>query len=182
MLKYNIPKYKAQMKELAELFEAEQPEIDLLEKILEDMLKQLYVKSAHYAIEIWEQEFGIVRDKSLTITQRRAQVLAKMNISTPASVQMLENLVMQVLTANKVTIIEHPETYSFDIYVNSKYIIENMKIAENAVYEARPAHLSYKFINEMIREAKSFIYFGIMASKRKRFIGEVLEIAVSDNK
>ena len=93
--------------------------------------------------------------------QRRARILAKLNSNPPATVKMLENLVFQILSANAVTIVEHPSEYSFDVYVNSDYLVETFEIADEAVRLARPAHLSYKFINQLIRNSTSRVYIGI---------------------
>lgn len=161
MLNKSVPPFVAQMREMAELFLAEQPELDRLEKELTELLKQFYIKSATYSLDQWEDEFGIERNSSLTLMQRRARVLAKLNSNPPATVKMLENLVFQILSANAVTIVEHPSEYHFDVYVNSDYLIETFEIADEAVRLARPAHLSYKFINRLIRNSTSRIYYGV---------------------
>ena len=161
MLKKDVPPFVAQMREIAELFIAEQPELDKMEADISELLRQFYIKSATYSLDEWEDEFGIERNSSLTLMQRRARVLAKLNSNPPATVRMLENLVFQILSANAVTIVEHPAEYSFDIYVNSDYLIETFEIADEAVRLARPAHLSYKFMNRLIRKASSRIYVGI---------------------
>lgn len=161
MLKKDVPPFAAQMREIAELFTAEQPELDKMEADIAELLRQFYIKSATYSLDEWEDEFGIERNTSLTVMQRRARILAKLNSNPPATVRMLENLVFQILSANAVTIVEHPAEYSFDIYVNSDYLIDTFEIADEAVRLARPAHLSYKFINRLIRKAASRIYVGI---------------------
>lgn len=161
MLNKSVPPFVAQMREMAELFIAEQPELDRMERELTELLKQFYIKSATYSLDQWEDEFGIERNSSLTLMQRRARVLAKLNSNPPATVKMLENLVFQILSANAVTIVEHPSEYHFDVYVNSDYLIETFEIADEAVRLARPAHLSYKFINRLIRNSTSRVYYGI---------------------
>ncbi|MCM1192724.1 MAG: YmfQ family protein [Acetatifactor muris] len=161
MLNKSVPPFVAQMREMAELFMAEQPEIDRMERELTELLQQFYIKTATYSLEQWEDEFGIERNSALTMMQRRARVLAKLNSNPPATVKMLENLVFQILSANAVTIVEYPAEYCFDIYVNSDYLVETFDIADEAVRLARPAHLSYKFINRLIRNSTSRIYYGI---------------------
>lgn len=161
MLKKDVPPFVAEMREMAALFIAEQPELDKMEADIEELLRQFYIKTATYSLNEWEDEFGIERNTSLTMMQRRARILAKLNSNPPATIKMLENLVFQILSANAVTIVEHPADYCFDIYVNSDYLIDTFEIADEAVRLARPAHLSYKFINRLIRKATSRIYAGI---------------------
>lgn len=161
MLKKSVPPFVAEMMEIAQLFIAEQPELDKMEEDLSELLKQFYIKTATYSLDEWEKEFGLECGTSLTLMQRRARVLAKLNSNPPATIKMLENLVFQTISANAVTIIEHPSEYSFTIYVNSDYLIETFAIADEAVRLARPAHLSYKFVNRLIRKATPRVYYGI---------------------
>ena len=112
MLKKSEPPFVAQMREMAELFGAEQPELDRLEGILTELLAQFYIKTATYSLNQWEQDFGIVEDPELTQEQRRARVLAKLNMRMPATVKMLENLVRQTMGAENVRIEEHPTEYT----------------------------------------------------------------------
>lgn len=66
MLKKSVPPFVAQMREMAELFGAEQPELDRLEGILTELLAQFYIKTATYSLDQWEEDFGIVKDPELT--------------------------------------------------------------------------------------------------------------------
>lgn len=159
MLKDTVPKFIAEMTELAELFGAEQPELDRMADTLDEILRQFYIKTATYSLERWELDFGIKKNPLLTEEQRRGRILAKLNTVAPASVKMLENLVLQTLDANWVKIIENPPDYSFSIYVDKEYLID-LGIADEAVYYARPAHLAYKFIQVLIRNAVFTKYVG----------------------
>lgn len=180
MLKKSIPTFAAEMREMKELLQAEQPEVDRLRAALEELEKQFYLKTATYSLSDWEREFGIEQNNRLTVSQRRAQILAKLNTTTPASVKMLENLVQQILGAD-VTITEHPEKYSFDVYVSTQHIADNFAIAKTAVYEARPAHLSYNFVNALIRTAEQKIFFGFADSLVKTYFGELEKYKLEKN-
>ncbi len=161
MLQNNVPPFVAEMLEMAQLFRAEQPELDRIKTDLTELLNQFYIKTATYSLDRWEDEFGLEKNNNLTTMQRRARVLAKLNSNTPATVKNLENMVLQIMSANVVTIVERPAEYHFDVYVNTDYLVETFDIADEAVHLARPAHLSYKFINRLIRNATSKIYYGI---------------------
>lgn len=129
MLKKSVPPFVARMREMAELFEAEQPELDRLEGILTELLAQFYIKTATYSLNQWEQDFGIVEDPELTQEQRRARVLAKLNMRMPATVKMLENLVRQTMGAENVRIEEHPTEYAFTVYVQEDKLSDFLGIA-----------------------------------------------------
>ena len=152
MLKDTVPEFVARMQEMAELFHAEQPELDRMKQELVDLVKQFYAKTATFSMERWERDLGLTVDSSMALEQRRARVIAKMNTRTPATVKMLENLVMQTL--------EYPSDYSFVIYVEKEYLVE-LGIAAEAVYYARPAHLDYRFIQILIRNAQMEEHVGV---------------------
>lgn len=161
MLKDSLPKFISEMKEIAELLNTDQIEIDRMIKYIDDMVSQFYISSATYSLDDWEKEFGIEKNSTLTYVQRRAQILAKLNMRTPASIRRLENLVKKTLNADAVEIIEIPAEYRFVVYVQSGYLVENMKIADNAVRQARPAHLGYEFINSLIRQRNKKLYVAV---------------------
>ncbi len=50
MLKKDVPPFVAQMREIAELFIAEQPELDKMEADISELLRQFYIKSATYSL------------------------------------------------------------------------------------------------------------------------------------
>ena len=59
MLKDSLPKFVSEMKELADLLNTSQIEIDRMLSNIEDMVSQFYVASAMYSLDDWEKEFGI---------------------------------------------------------------------------------------------------------------------------
>lgn len=171
MLKDSLSFLEAEMKQMKELLEAEQGEIDLLMLMLENIYKRLYVKTSDMqGLVQWEREYGISFNTALTMQQRRSQILAKLNSNMPATKEMLENLVRQVLNADSVSITEYPEEYRFVIYVGTQRFEENMGIADAAVDGARPAHLAYKFINTLIRKYKCNMFVGAVGCTRKIFL------------
>jgi uncharacterized protein YmfQ (DUF2313 family) len=173
MLKDSLPQFVREMKEMSELLKVDQSEINRLLCSIEDMIRQFYISSATYSIDDWEQEFSIEKNSTLTRNQRRAQLLGKLNTRTPATVKMLENLVLKTLGADKVEIREIPQEYRFEIYVQSGYLVENMDIAAAAVYKARPAHLGYAFVNRILRENKKKIYIAAVGKTFKTTEGDV---------
>lgn len=173
MLIEDVSPFAASMKELRELFEAEQPELDLIEARLEDIIKQFYVKTATWSIGRWENDFLIEHDSTLSIEQRRAMLLAKINSRTTATIAMLENMVKQIMDAKQVVITENTADYSFTIYVNTAFLVHNFNVADVAVYLARPAHLNYKFINELIRKLDAEFRYGVSLYNKKTFWMEV---------
>lgn len=174
MLKDSLSKLEASMRQMDELLEAEQMEIDRMHAELEKQHERVCVKTADEAgLILWEKEYGLIRDSSLTLNQKKARVLAKMNSGETATRSMLAGLVKQVIDADYVEIIEYPLEYYFEVLVGTQYLAENMQIAKDAIDEARPAHLDFEFINEVKRIGKVGYYVGIAGAVTKKIIAEV---------
>lgn len=173
-LKNALSPIESEMEQMSELLSAEQGEIDALIEAVMLMYQRLIVKLSDVdGITFWETEYGIIHNISLTLEERKAQVLARMNSRTSATKEILENLVKQVISADSVEIVEYPEEYRFEIYVGTDCFEEHMNIAEIAVDEARPAHLVYKFINSIYRKYKCDFYVGAVGSLKKSVTGLV---------
>ncbi len=174
MLKDSLSFLEAEMTQMKELLEAEQGEMDLLMLMLEKMSRRLYVKTSDTeGLLLWEREYGIPLNTSLTAEQRKAQVLSKINSNIPATKLMLENLVRQVLNADSVHIMEYPQEYRIVIYVETQRFEENMGIADAAVDAARPAHLAYRFINTLVRKYRCGMFVGVIGCSRTTFLKQV---------
>ena len=51
MLKKSVPPFVAEMMEIAQLFTAEQPELNKMEADLSELLRQFYIKTATYSLD-----------------------------------------------------------------------------------------------------------------------------------
>lgn len=174
MLKNSLAPLESSMQQMGELLDVEQQEIDRLQAEVERQHDRLYVKTSDEAgIVLWEKEYGITHDSSLTLGQMKARVLARINSGETATPPMLASLVKQVIDADYVDIVEYPAEYFFAVWVGTQYIAENMQIAKDAVDEARPAHLAYEFINALRRADRMGLYIGIAGSVTKKIHVEV---------
>ena len=173
MLRDSLPQFVREMREMALLLNVDQVEIDRMEAYIEELIRQFWIASATYSIADWEKEFGIEKNSTLTLGQRKAQVLAKLNTRTTATVKMIENLVMKVLGHERVEIVENYQDYSFSVVVRSDYVLENMMMARSAVHNARPAHLGYEFINKIARDSLMQLYAGTAGRKVKEEMDEI---------
>ena len=176
MLRDSLPQFVREMREMALLLNVDQAEIDRMEAYIEELIRQFWIASATYSIADWEKEFGIEKNSTLTLGQRRAQVLAKLNTRTTATVKMIENLVMKVLGHERVEIVENYQDYSFTVVIRSDYVLENMMMARSAVHNARPAHLGYEFINKIARDSLMQLYAGTAGRKVKEEMDEIDQI------
>lgn len=174
MLKNSLSRLESSMRQMGELLDVEQQEMDRMHAELEKQHDRMYVKTSdETGIIWWEKEYGLVHNSSLTLAQKKARVMAKMNSGETATPPMLAGLVRQVIDADYVDIIEYPSEYYFEIWVGTQYLVENLQIARDAVDEARPAHLDFEFVNAMKRLDKMGLYIGIAGAVTKKIHVEV---------
>lgn len=109
-----------------------------------DVSKQFKAETATWGMASWERMLGINVDTSLDLETRRASVLAKMGkppTVTPAFLTRMINLFTRVAATQ---IVEHPESYTIDIYLPDTGTHDFTKIDE-AVATYLPAHLGHTY-------------------------------------
>lgn len=100
-------------------------------------------------------------------------MLAKLNTRTPATIEMIQNLVIQTMGEEQVIIEEHPEDYMFIVIVKEDALSNLLGVAQEAVYYARPAHLNYRFIEQLAKDSLINIYAGALGSSIRKSAASV---------
>lgn len=109
-----------------------------------DVAKQMKAETATWGMASWERMLGINVDTSVDLETRRASVLAKMGklpTVTPAFLTRIINLFTSVAATQ---IIEHPESYTIDIYLPDSGT-HDFTLIDNAVATYLPAHLGHTY-------------------------------------
>lgn len=109
-----------------------------------DVAKQMKAETATWGMASWERMLGINVDTSVDLETRRASVLAKMGklpTVTPAFLTRMINLFTSVAATQ---IIEHPESYTIDIYLPDSGT-HDFTLIDNAVTTYLPAHLGHTY-------------------------------------
>lgn len=109
-----------------------------------DVAKQMKAETATWGMASWERMLGINVDTSVDLETRRASVLAKMGklpTVTPAFLTRMINLFTSVAATQ---IIEHPESYTIDIYLPDSGT-HDFTLIDNAVATYLPAHLGHTY-------------------------------------
>ena len=120
-------------------------EVDILKAYVEDLSKNLYVKTATWGLDLFEEELGLVTDKSISYEERRERILAKKRGNGTTTKKMLKNTA-EAFSGGEVDIIENFEDYSFIIkFIGVKGIPKNLTLFKKMIEEIKPAHLDYDF-------------------------------------
>lgn len=161
MLKDAINPYFAETEQLRELFEVEQPELDVVQQEVEGWIKEMHFMTANDTLQLWEQDYSLPYNPALSQEQRRAQLYAKKMKRLIPLKEKVENVIKTLLGASRVTLEE--KDCHFEIHVETATLMMNMAIAEDYFAKTRVAHFEYSFTNQVTRTYIAQKYFGGLA-------------------
>ena len=131
-------------------------EIDHIRFAIKDILKQCYVDTATWGLDLWERELNI-QDTSGDYAERRNRI--KLYLAKPVSVtpQFLCTLTNRYLNDKSAAIIEHIPDYCFDVCFNNGSLFDWVGL-QKAIEIYKPAHLGVKYF--ALQNVGSSIYVG----------------------
>lgn len=100
------------------IFEAISREYEEAWGLIRTLPDQLYPELATWAIELWEQRYGIEPDPSLDIEERRRRVVIRRTVPRPMNP---ETLIMMIynITGRRAEVEEHTGPYTFGVYIDN---------------------------------------------------------------
>lgn len=124
--------------------ESNSVEVDTLKAYMNDLVKNLYVKTATWGLDLFEEELGLVTDKSISYEERRERILAKKRGNGTTTKAMIKNTA-EAFSGGEVEVIENFNDYSFIVkFVGVKGIPKNLALFKKMIEEIKPAHLNYE--------------------------------------
>ena len=143
LLEY-LPSFYHNSDVIKSFMESNSIEVDTLKAYIEDLSKNLYIKTATWGLDLFEEELGLVTDKSISYEERRERILAKKRGNGTTTKAMIKNTA-EAFSGGEVDIIENFEEYSFIVkFVGVKGIPKNITLFKQMIEEIKPAHLSYE--------------------------------------
>ena len=119
-------------------------EVDTIKAYVEDLSNNLYVKTATWGLDLFEEELGLATDKSISYEERRERVLAKKRGNGTTTKAMIKNTA-EAFSGGEVEVIENFNDYSFVVkFVGVKGIPKNLTLFRKMIEEIKPAHLNYE--------------------------------------
>ena len=143
------------------IMEAIGAEWDEAEKLADEVLAQLFPQTATWGISYWEWLLGISPNDSLSIEQRRARVLTRMQTRWPMTKERMEQLVRTISQDKQAFIREFFDQYRFEVEFSLTQSVDLETVYE-VIEEAKPAHLSYS------------LAVGLRQGEKRVFIGSAL--------
>ena len=119
-------------------------EANILKDYVEDLNNNLYVKTATWGLDLFEEELGLTTDKSISYEERRERILAKKRGNGTTTKAMIKNTA-EAFSGGEVEVIENFNDYSFVVkFIGTKGIPKNLILFKNMIEEIKPAHLNYE--------------------------------------
>lgn len=111
---------------------------------LNDVMDQLFVETATWGLDLWEQQIGIETDQSLSQEIRRAAIKKKLVSNGQTTADMVRQLA-EVITGYEARVIVNTD-YSFSLdFLGEKTKLADIDVAEvrSIVEQIKPAHLRF---------------------------------------
>ncbi len=165
-LMHYLPTYWQDVKEMVALQDSlgkEAGELDCKEK---DVSSQCFIETGTWGLELWEKEYGLKTDLSLSYEHRREMIKAKLRGVGTTTKDMIEN-VARAFSNGAVQVIEHNDEYFFEIkLVGTRGIPANMTGLKSILEEIKPAHLGINYV----------FTFATWGEVKKRTWGEIKKL------
>lgn len=141
----NLPDYFQNIYEAQLIMQTEGTEIDELTESIDEVLNQRFVDTSTWGLDEWEKEFGIKRDPSKPISQRRSVIKSKIRGVGTVTVQLIKN-VAEAYDGGTVDVTEVPAEYKFVItFIDTRGTPPNLDDLKAAINEIKPAHLAVEY-------------------------------------
>lgn len=147
------------------ILEAIGAEWDEAEKLVDEVLAQLFPQTATWGITYWEWLLGIPPNHSVPIEQRRARVLTRMQTRWPMTKERMEQLVRTFSKDKQAFIREFFDQYRFEVLFSLTQSVDLGTVYE-VIEEAKPAHLGYSLVARLRQgEKRVFISSTLLAGE-----------------
>ncbi|WP_283397475.1 putative phage tail protein [Fusobacterium nucleatum] len=140
----HMPKYYRDIVEIEELQNAIDLQLDELDIMSNEVLKQFFIYTATWSLPIWERIFGLtVGDTTSNLKERRENIISKLRIYGTTTKEMIAR-VAKAFTNGEIEVIEDNPNYSFTIKFTSIVgIPDNLENFKKVVATIKPAHLNF---------------------------------------
>ena len=141
-----LPPYDQDVKEMVAIQNTLAQELGQINIDIEDLIKQCFVDTATWGLEIWERIFGIQTDKTKLLDQRRSMIKAKMRGAGTVNIEQIKNIARAFLIG-ELDVTENFANYSIDIeFTDYGGVPPNRDDLTKILREIIPAHLEINYI------------------------------------
>lgn len=147
-LDYITPVYH-QAKTALWIMEAMGVQGDLFVKWVNETIEQILPQTATWALDYWEEEYGLPVHPNISMEERRQKILLAVRTRAPMNPKRLEQILMFMFSLKKVSVLERTAKNTFCVELYGQILEEQWKNVYQTIEKYKPAHL--------ILEAKSIL-------------------------
>lgn len=149
----HLPKRITSIDGIRDILLAIDPEIQLLRDDISQLKKELYIKTTENLIDMWEKDFSLAYDASLTLQQRRQRLLNKLARKKTLNWENLNLLIKNNIQKPQFYIINDSGNYHFRVIIQEN----DYSLLEKALNQAKPAYLTFDIlVTEYFRRVGTF--------------------------
>lgn len=140
-----LPSFYKNCDNVSSIMDAQNIEIEKIRYAILDLTNQFFLDTATWGLDLWEEEFGIVIDKSKSYEERREFLKSKKRGQGTVTKKMIKQ-VAESFSGGEVEVIEITNQYKFIIkFIGALGIPKNIDDFISIIEEIKPAHLAYSF-------------------------------------
>lgn len=110
-----------------------------------DICKQLFVETATWGLDDWERVYGLENNRNLSIDDRRAYLLIKIQGSQTITESKLQEFVNLVYPPGSAVVKENTGPNRFSVLLDTADALNEIR---NVIEVYKPAHLTYAIAHE----------------------------------
>ena len=118
-------------------------EHNFIKESIDDLVNNLYVNTATWGLDYFEEKLGLETDKSKSYEERRERIKAKKRGNGTTTIKMIKDTAL-AFDCGEIDIAEIYSDYMFKIkFISQKGRPRNLEDFKSAMDEIKPAHLAY---------------------------------------
>lgn len=133
--------------------------------IIDELQDELFPETTTWAIELWEERYGITNTAGKTLEQRRAAVIEARSKHLNPRVQIINYL--SARTGCDVDIIDNVGLFTFGINISTEDMMDptfDQQAAQKYIDVRKPSHLSYRFNYHVTKTIQLYVGIALSAS------------------
>lgn len=142
-VKKELPRFYDQIKDFTELVKADAKVLVDLQNSVDEVLDQLFIETATWGLDRWEEFFGISPDPAKPIDQRRSVLKSKVRGAGVTTATLIKE-VAESWYNGTIEVTELPGMIEIK-FLSNYGVPENLEDVERALRNIIPAHLGIKF-------------------------------------
>lgn len=130
------------------IFEVMSASLQLAQETIKGFREQEFPATVTWAIEYWEQAYGIESNPDLSIEERRAALITRRNYRGPMNPARIE-AICEAICGREVELVENVAPHTFEIKILPGTSDADIQAIYDAVYDVKQSQKSFRIVFEV---------------------------------